>query len=105
MPEKVPTSQHMGETMKIFGKEWFSIGPDEAAIVLGKVRVDFHWPHPGSNPKRELVDTVAFLQHAISRPDWWEEWAQHEKELDAIARGPGLTLLEGGKKGEPQEPA
>jgi len=89
--------------MKLFGKEWFSVGPDEAAIILGKVRVDFHWPMPEANPKQELVDTLAFLQHAIARKDWWEEWAAHEQALHDIAIGPNapvFQVIEGGKTGE-----
>lgn len=88
--------------MKIFGREWFSIGPDEAAIVLGETKVNFHWPQPDAAPKQELVDTLLFLQHAISRTDWWQEWAEHEEALDAIARGPEpaapvFEIIEGGK--------
>tara|TARA_A100001011_G_scaffold394907_1_gene488418 strand:+ start:1594 stop:1908 length:315 start_codon:yes stop_codon:yes gene_type:complete len=89
--------------MKLFGREWFSIGPDEAAIVLGQTKVNFHWPMPEAAPKQELMDTLAFLQHAISRQDWWEEWAMHEEYLAQIARGPEETkapkfdLIEGGK--------
>ena len=96
--------------MKIFGKEWFSIGRDEAAIIFGKVRVDFHWPHPDAKPRQELVDTVTFIQYAMGRSDWWEEWTEHETAMAELAAGPPteyagpvLTVLEGGK-GDSQDP-
>ena len=94
--------------MKLFGREWFSIGPDEAAIVLGETKVNFYWPRPDASPKQELMDTLHFLQHAISRTDWWEEWAEHEEMIQQLANGnygddddqPIFELIEGGKAPE-----
>ncbi len=96
--------------MKLFGREWFSIGPDEAAIVLGETKVNFYWPRPDASPKQELVDTLQFLQHAISRTDWWQEWAEHEEMIQQIASGnygddepPTFEVIEGGKQRSPLE--
>ena len=83
----------------------------EGCVLVKEDGVLVLYPPASEEPLNPAVtDTLDFLRHALERHDWMAEWSlimeleAEEDEEDEIAPNPILTVLDGGRAGEPREP-
>ena len=80
----------------------------EGAVLVKEEGVAVLYPPYGTaDVDEKIVDTLDFLRHALARQDWMNEWYEYREELDEIFEDeegmpPVLTVLDGGRAGEPR---